>query len=100
MKKESNPNLPARGVILHYFKFEKGVVLKDKITGFKGIVMARSDYYTGCNSYGLLSQKLKDGKPVNWEWIDEGLLELCSGKKLLKKSEKPNGGPHLNAPQM
>ena len=44
------------------FKFKKGEVLKDKITGFSGVVMARCDYITGCIHYGLLSRDLDKGK--------------------------------------
>jgi heat shock protein HspQ len=42
------------------FKFEKGEIVKGKVTGFEGVVMVRSDYYTGCNTYGLLSRKTND----------------------------------------
>ena len=83
------------------FKFETGAVLKDKVTNFEGVVMVRSDYYTGCNTYGLLSQKVnEDGAPKGWVWIDETLLIDTGKKNVFVKSKKSNGGPHPNAPEM
>jgi len=50
------------------FKFQIGEILKDNITGFTGVVMARSEYYTGCSQYALLNRKLDDkGKTQDWE---------------------------------
>ena len=83
------------------FKFELGDVIKDEITGFTGVVMARSQYHTGCHTYGLLSQALgKDGKPIEWEWFDDQRLIATKKKALFERPIKPNGGPHPNAPQM
>ena len=62
------------------FKFGIGDQLKDLVTGFTGVVMARTQYYTGCNDYGLLSPKLDyKGDPKKWEWFDERRL-LCQQK--------------------
>jgi hypothetical protein len=35
------------------FKYELGVELQDAVTGFKGIVMGRTDYLNGCQRYSL-----------------------------------------------
>jgi RNase P/RNase MRP subunit p29 len=59
------------------FKFALGTQVKEKITGFTGTVMARTEYYTGCLTYGVLNNKLdKDGRISEWEWIDEIRLEV------------------------
>jgi len=87
------------------FKFELGEVLKDTITGLRGVVMGRTQYITGCNHYGLLVRKLnKDGKVPDWEWMDEMRLQKA-GEKIsfhsapIPKVGKPkNGGPTQNAP--
>ena len=80
--------------------FELGEVLKDKVTGFKGVVMGRTEYFTDCTHYGLQSQELKDGKPLGWEWFDETRLERVKGaKKITKEHRKPTSGPFPNAPQ-
>jgi heat shock protein HspQ len=83
------------------FKFKKGEIVKDKVTGFEGVIMVRSDYYTGCNTYGLLSQETNEsGTPKDWVWIDETLLDKTEKKNIFTESEKPDGGPHPNAPQI
>ena len=88
--------------------FEFGEVLRDKVTGFKGIVMARTEYWTECFHYGLQSQKLKDGKPAPWQWFDETMVErFSSSKKIIKgpreigEGEASDGtsGSFPNAPQ-
>lgn len=67
------------------FKFDLGYVLKDKITGFKGVVMGRSDYVTGCRQYALSPQKPKDdGSVPDWVWLDEGRLEYANKKRVME----------------
>jgi len=70
---------------------ELGEVVKDPITGFKGTVVARTEYLWGCISLGILSDVLKDGKPMEWQWFDENRLTLDTKQK--------NGGPQPTAPQ-
>lgn len=83
------------------FKFELGEILKDKITGFKGVVMGRTEYFTDCDHYGLCSQELKDGKPIDWEWFDDTRLVKVGGKKIEKepREKKRTSGPFPAAPQ-
>jgi hypothetical protein len=75
------------------FKFNVGLLVKDKVTGFKGIIRVRAQYLTGCNRYGIQSQELKDGKPTDWVWFDED--ELITLKKSVSISDNPSktGGP-------
>lgn len=82
-------------------KFELGEVLKDKVTGFQGVVMARTEYFTDCIHYGLCSQTLKDGKPIDWEWLDETrLIQVAGAERIVKESRKSTSGSYSNAPQM
>ena len=74
------------------FKFELGMELKERVTGFAGVVMVRTEYTTGCITYGLLSKKLKDGKVQDWAWFDESRL-TPTGKNV--RLEKTIGGPHM-----
>ena len=41
------------------FKYELGVLAKDTITGFEGIIVCRTQWLTNCNVYGLKSRDLK-----------------------------------------
>lgn len=75
------------------FKFQLGDEVKDKITGFKGIIRGRTQYLTGCNTYGLQNQKLNNQKPADWQWFDEDLLILVKEKKIVLNRREGDGGP-------
>ena len=49
---------------------------KDRISGQTGIVTARVEHLFGCARYWLEPEELKDGKPVDGRWIDEGQLDV------------------------
>jgi len=78
------------------FKFELGDEVKDRVSGYKGIIRVRSQYLTGCNVYGIQSQKLKDNKPFDWSYLDEDLLILIKSEKIKISEERKlrnAGGP-------
>ena len=58
------------------FKFERGDRVKDRVTGFKGVIVSRGDHISGCNTYGVQPEQLKDGAPQESKWFDEPRLEL------------------------
>lgn len=99
---ENKKTIRKGGIIMSLeFKFELGVTLKDKVTGFEGVVMVRAEYHTGCLHYGLQTRKLKDGKPVGWEWLDESQLVLVEKfAQITKDQKKPPSGPFPNGPQI
>ena len=82
-------------------KYNLGDLLQDKVSQFKGIVMARTEYSTGCIHYGLAAQKTKeDGSSLDWEWFDQSRLVLIKEKAVeFDLGEKPTSGPFPNAPQ-
>lgn len=64
-----------------------GSEVKDSITGFSGIAMARVEYLNGCIQYEVKPKKLdKNRKMLDSEWIDE--------EQLISKPEAKRGGPH------
>jgi len=72
------------------FKYELGEVLRDVVSGFEGVTMGRTQYFTDCNHYGLGSRQLdKDGKPVEWQWFDETRLISSGKKKIFLSPVKP-----------
>ena len=80
------------------FKFELGVIVKDFVTKFEGMVLGRTEYMTGCIQYGICPQKLtKDGSFPNWQWLDESRLVLIGMQKKLGKES--SGGPSSPAPE-
>jgi len=52
-----------------------GSKVKDMITGFTGIAIARTEWLYGCTRIVIESQELKDGKPVAPSWFDEQRVE-------------------------
>lgn len=51
--------------------------VKDKITGFEGIVVARVEHLYGCIRCSVQPEKLnKDGKPIENQYFDEPQLDL------------------------
>ena len=81
-------------------KFHLGDVLQDKITGFTGVAMGRTEYMTGCTHYGLLSRDLtKDGKITDYEWIDESRLSKVK-KKAIRQDGPRRSGPEQNPPSL
>jgi hypothetical protein len=77
------------------FKIELGSQVKDKITGYKGMVIGRTEWLYGCRRYTLQAQELKDGKPVEHIACDEDAIEV------LEQAEphvlKETGGPRDDA---
>lgn len=85
-------------------KIGLGSTVKDRITGLKGVVMARAEYLTGCVHVAILATKVdKEGKVPEYEWIDETRCILDKTKKIIKlveKDTKAPGGSMPNAPKM
>lgn len=62
-----------------------GDKVKDRVTGFKGIAVAKTEWLYGCVRIGVRSQKLnKDGSPITEQWFDEASVTVTS---------KAPGGP-------
>jgi len=77
-------------------KVELGDEVKDTITGFKGIAVARTSWITGCDRITLQPQGLtKDNKTFEAESFDEVTLVVTKPKKA-KKVEKPKKKPRKN----
>jgi len=73
------------------FKFNLGDILKDRITGFEGVVICRAQWLANCNTYGLQSQKLKEAKPLERQHFDEPNLEPVG--RNIYKAVRGTGGP-------
>lgn len=80
------------------FKFNLRDQVKDELTGFAGIITARTEYLNGCLQYCVKPQKLKkDGTMPEAEWFDEQQLDLT--KKIKATKKKPaTGGPQSDQP--
>lgn len=56
------------------FTIENGTTVKDRVTGFSGVVTGRCDYLTGCRQYLVQPAIDKDEKFVESRWFDEDRL--------------------------
>ena len=74
------------------FLHKMGATAKCKVTGFEGIVIARSEHITGCNTYGLKGRIDKDGKVQDAEWFDEGTIEVTGKGRSAKEVAAPEDG--------
>lgn len=77
---------------------ELGDKVKDQVTGFSGIVIARVEYLHGCIRFEVQPDKLLDGKPSESSQFDEPQLTLVSKAKVDVSERptpeyKPPGGP-------
>lgn len=78
------------------FKF--GCEVKDKITGFKGIVTGKCSYITGCEQYLVQPKGKKTDVKPKADWFDVARLVLSS-KKVIKIKEVAEDGCDLEAPE-
>lgn len=80
------------------FLFGLGDTVKDRVTGFTGVVMARVQYITGCNQYHVQPPKLKAGALQDGHYFDEMRLDWVAGPKVAVKRRK-TGGPSSIEPR-
>lgn len=60
------------------FRYELGARVRDVITGFEGIITARSDWLNGCVRYLVSAERIKeDGNTIDL-WVDEPQLKFLA----------------------
>ena len=74
-----------------------GDQVRDRVTGYTGIVIAFTQWLNGCNRVTVQAQELKDGKPVDCQAFDVEQMEVLKANAL-DLSQKPSGGP-MPSPQ-
>jgi len=76
------------------FKYELGIEVKSKTTGFKGIIMTRSECLYGCNRYFVQPKVGKDMKiPDGWYVDENDLIFVGEGVSVLTTKPKPKKLP-------
>lgn len=68
-----------------------GDVARDTITGFEGVVVARTEWLNGCRRLTIQPQALHDGKPIDSTTFDEPQLALI--RSAGARAEPQTGGP-------
>ena len=59
--------------------------MRDKITGFTGILTSRCEFLTGCNRYCIQPTELQEGRPIEGLYFDEAQIEIISDGILAKE---------------
>jgi hypothetical protein len=77
---------------------ELGDKVKDKVSGFNGVVVSKTKYLNGCCRVGVKPQSLEKGSTIDEEWFDVGQLEIVD-KKAVSVVPKDTGGPAVNPPR-
>lgn len=73
--------------------FGLGVRVKEKVTGFSGVITGRTQWLTNCNTYIVQPEGLKeDGTPKENHQFDESRLDLIDEKPVMKP-KRETGGP-------
>jgi len=76
-------------------KIQLGDLVKDKVTGFKGVAVARTTWISGCDRINVQPVGVdKSGKLYEPQSFDEPLLEIIKKQKTKEQSHK-TGGPQL-----
>lgn len=62
-------------------RFDDGDLVRDKVTGFEGVVTGFTTYITGCDQY-LVNPPAKDGTYPEGKWLDDVRLDLVEAAKV------------------
>lgn len=75
-------------------KIKLGIMAKDNITGFAGMVTAKAEYLWGCMQFELKPTGLdKDGRPQKSIWFDEERIIPDNDYKKVKQTGGPQDSP-------
>jgi hypothetical protein len=75
------------------FKYEAGLLAKDKITGFKGKIGVRGQTFNSADNYALIPDVDEKGKLQEAMFFDEGRLEILDEGITAKEVESSQRGP-------
>ena len=78
-------------------KPDLGMTAKDIVTGIEGIIIGKSSWITGCDTYGIKQPAKKDGTQIDIHWVDEARVEILDSESIFDKTKKQpdrsTGGP-------
>jgi hypothetical protein len=75
-----------------------GQKARDIVTGIEGIIIGKTEWLTGCNTYGIKPPVKEDGTNLEAIWVDEIRIEIVDpvsifDKKKQQQSKDDAGGP-------
>lgn len=78
---------------------ELGSLVRDQITGFEGVVTARTTYLNGCERISVQSKTLNDGKVIPEECFDIQQLDIVEDSNREEVANEEVGGPRAVPPR-
>jgi hypothetical protein len=81
-----------------YSGIEMGAEVRDTLTGFEGIALARAEYLTGCNQVFVQPRSEKDNEMKTGHWFDVERIEKISDRKVQFSSRR--SGADVPAPSV
>lgn len=69
--------------------------VKDRMTGFEGIVTGTHRFLTGCMKVTVQPEGLKDGKPIDSQWFDIQQVKLLKANAFEVDNGDTAGGPDV-----
>jgi hypothetical protein len=92
-KAAAAPVKPGRPITVRSVEpvFELGDKVRDRVTGYAGVVTARIEYISGCVHVSLQAPADKDNKVPDALYVDENRCDLVEKAKPLTAG--PVGGP-------
>jgi hypothetical protein len=75
------------------FKFSLGTRARDRISGYEGTIIARTEWLNGCKRYTLQAHGLKDGKPADSWACDEQDIDLIETAAAAEAAPTGGGRP-------
>ena len=72
--------------------FKLGSHGRHMISGFEGVIVAKTEWMNGCVRYGIQPTHLHDGKPIEIDWFDSEEIDKVV-KKATPRSKQKTGGP-------
>jgi len=70
---------------------ELGDIVKDRITGFKGVAIGITKWLHGCRRITVQPEGMKDGKPLETATFDEPQIDVV--KRAVHETTAKTGGP-------
>ena len=69
-----------------------GDKVRDRVTGFEGIIIAKTEWFNGCIRYMVQPQDVKDGKMAEAQAFDEEQLDVVT-PQAVERRQRQTGGP-------
>jgi hypothetical protein len=76
-----------------------GITVKDKITGFTGVVTGFVVYISGCNQALVVPKAKADGSLSDAQWFDEQRLDIDSSVAPIVLDNAKTPGSDMPAPK-